>query len=103
MLKIKIQKTIVESQIPMDHEYTAEEIGFDFYFHVIEIKDLGVRPVPEAEYRDYFRIEVEQYYDTENEEDLDFIQSEPIESGICTQEHRSSFVGLKATDGAILT
>ena len=52
------QSTIVESQIPMDREYTAEEIGFDFYFHVIEIDELTVRPVPETEYKDYFSIEV---------------------------------------------
>ena len=53
------QSTIVESQILMDHEYTAEEIGFDFYFHVIEINDLAAKPVSEAEYRDYLSIEVE--------------------------------------------
>ena len=87
------QSTIVESQIPVDREYTAEEIGFEFYFHVIEIDDLFVRPVPETEYRDYFSIEVQQFYDVEDEDDLE-IESEPVESGICTQKQRLSFVGL---------
>ena len=96
------QSTIVESQILMDHEYTAEEIGFDFYFHVIEINDLAAKPVSEAEYRDYLSIEVEQLYETENEEDSK-VKTEPIESGICTQKQSSSFIGLKANDGETLT
>ena len=31
------QSTVIKPEVPPDHEYTAEQIGFDFYFQVIEL------------------------------------------------------------------
>ena len=48
------QSTAVDLQFPDDYEYTAVEIGFDFYFTIVDInEEKNIVPVLEEEYKEY--------------------------------------------------